>query len=194
MSSSNYIPKRDDYREWKDDWEKVSEWNDGTHDITHGNGSKVWSNGREGDKPSVIHPKYLEWMKKQDSQLVPYRKNDKPTRITIDGIREWKNTNNRTHRDHDRPALIESDGFKRWIINGGSYYYPEKSIITAIQENPEFAERYRKQIPNKSLTYDIQRELIKHNPALIRTISKRIMAPDLKEEWQSLFDLDDIGL
>ena len=53
-----------------------------------------------------------------DLDLENENKNDAPTRITEDGIKEWLDNDGKRHRDGDQPAQIWTDGSKLWYVHG----------------------------------------------------------------------------
>lgn len=162
-SFSDYVPERDDYLNWKDDWNKLSEYDDGTHSefISHSKG-KIWRNEqglihRDDDKPAIIYSdtEYgqvpsMYWYKNN----LLFRDNDKPNTMFANGDNQWtinkkksynstniKNllSNVQLHRANDRPARVlfvnkNNSILKRWYKKG-QQYWPEEALIKAIQHD-----------------------------------------------------------
>lgn len=206
----DYIPERDDYLNWKDDWNKIPQWLDGTHTLFDTKyGEYQWNKDgfthRIGnDKPALIFDDRIVW--KQNGKH--YRENDKPTVIYDDGKRGWFKERDILHRDYDRPAIITYEGYKEWWKNN-KQYYPIQSIQKSILFNPkkELVELYihqlddedsladlynldNKSTTSKLFTPDFQKQLLDKNPSFASLIPRDILIP----EYEGLGILGDLGL
>lgn len=199
----DYIPERDDYLNWEEDWNKIPEWDDGTHSIINDFQMKLWLKldhrtiHREGDKPAGIDENVIIWKK---NGLV-HRDNDKPAIIFADGRREWYNDGKKERLNSDKPVKIYEDGYKEWHIEHMAEYLPVESIRRSIFFNPKF-ELVQTYLDDFSLypdakahlkelfTEDLQKFLIKSNPKFIQLISTELLIP----EYEGLGILNDVGL
>ena len=200
---NDYIPERDDYLNWEDDWNKSRTiWDDGTHTSYNESKnyiSKYWyKNGllhRDDDKPAVIEYQEIEWYKNGKF----YRENDKPHRISVKGVRNWLISdplNHLLHRDYDRPAVINGfNGYKMWYKKG-KQYFPIENIQKSILFNPTkqlvelFIENIEKQLISQLFIPEFQKQLLNKNPSLVNLIPKEILV----SEYEGLKILGDVRL
>lgn len=194
-----YDPQIHDYLDWQDDWNKISEWNDGTEDeFLHNSNVYRWGFrnnqnklilNRIEDKPAYIElsptNEEIRWYK--NGEL--YRDNDKPCCIKKNGFRYWHK------RPKGFPMEVGPDGYRNFSING---FHPKEwlteSVIKSIEADREFARFYTRcsLIQYFALSKDIQKILLKADPTLVSII--RNVDPVLKEEYSGHYELGEIGL
>jgi hypothetical protein len=54
---------------------------------------------------------------------------NKPTEITPDSTKIWRNKKGQFHRENDKPAVEFSNGGKKWYINGQLHRENDKPVI-----------------------------------------------------------------
>ena len=192
----DYIPERDDYLNWKDDWNKIPEWDDGTHSVVKKNDEKIWLKDgkihRDDDKPAKIKFDEISWYKNN----ADYRENDKPAKIHIFGQREWHNGYGLYSREYHRPAIIYPNGNKKWYFQG-KQYFPTQSIIKSIIFDPKlgliknYLNSFQEKDRYKILVPEIQKLIFeKYYSEALSLIPRELLIP----EYEGFGTLQNIGL
>ena len=198
---NEYIPERDDYLSWKDDIDKIPEWDDGTHTELIEN-VKIWKiNGvihREDDKPAKIFvpndvwsSKELHWVR--NGQF--YRDDDKPSFINSLGERIWH------HRDNYHKPISVSIGYdgieKSWKYPNGDIIPPNWVFGECVRHNEKYLNMLMRPYVgfgrwNVIKQYELQKILIEINPSLVCKIQP--LHPKIKKEYRELLELGNLGL
>lgn len=198
--NSDYDPIKHDYLNWKEDWNRIPEWDDGTHhkDVWDSHIYTWYKNNkphRERDKPAVIHgDSFIAWY------LDGYYKrlNDKPNIIYYDGTRRWYDKFGRkAYRKYDRPCVINSDGYKEWRTLKNGVYFPIDSIKKSLEFycTHDLLVKYMNNLMFRNLfTYDFQRLFCTLDPSFVSSIPSKYLHDDIKEEFSGHYELGNIGL
>lgn len=169
----DYVPERDDYLEWKKDL------------------AKQWNNFPYGHYVSMIDRIYTT-EDKYFKRKTQYRNDDKPSKITNGGDREWTNLEGKLHRDFHRPAMIKLNGYKRWFYNGKEYRPPFEVLFTCIDYDENFVNFFHLYLLGSYTIYECQKMILEYDPSLLTKFNK--LDPDIKEEYGGLLDLSEINL